>query len=207
MICNKCNINHESGFKGLCIKCYRKEYNNKPENKIKALLYSREYDNKPENKIKLKIRSNKPENKIKKRERDNRLENKIKRSISQKSRYYEPEVKQKYKERRARPEIKIQMRNLQLKYKFNISKLDYDIKLSKQNNRCVICNREQSIFKRAFAVDHSHKDNKVRDLLCHNCNLILGNSREDIQVLYKVIEYIKRWELNDKEDLKCIMDI
>ena len=40
-------------------------------------------------------------------------------------------------------------------------------------------------------IDHNHKTNKVRALLCLHCNSAIGFLREDVNVAKKVIEYLK----------------
>lgn len=39
-------------------------------------------------------------------------------------------------------------------------------------------------------LDHNHVTNKVRGLLCCNCNLGLGNFRDDPKLLEKAIQYL-----------------
>ena len=42
-----------------------------------------------------------------------------------------------------------------------------------------------------FAVDHCHKNGKVRGLLCRSCNLGIGQLRDDIEVLSNAITYLQ----------------
>ena len=42
--------------------------------------------------------------------------------------------------------------------------------------------------------DHSHKTNKVRDLLCSQCNLGLGHAKDSIDLLNKAIKYLEHHE-------------
>jgi hypothetical protein len=46
---------------------------------------------------------------------------------------------------------------------------------------------------RELAVDHNHETGQVRDLLCHNCNALLGMCREDKAVLLAAIKYLWKW--------------
>lgn len=39
-------------------------------------------------------------------------------------------------------------------------------------------------------VDHDHETGKVRGMLCHNCNLMIGYAKEDIQTLRRAITYL-----------------
>jgi len=59
---------------------------------------------------------------------------------------------------------------------------------SNQNGRCFIC--EEAVSENEIRVDHDHKTGKVRKLLCHNCNVILGHSKEKKEILMKCVEYL-----------------
>ena len=75
-------------------------------------------------------------------------------------------------------------------HKYNVSK-EYLISLyEKQQNKCAICNQEPST-KRGLHVDHCHKTGKVRGLLCHGCNVSLGNFKDDVSLLNNAIEYLR----------------
>ena len=56
--------------------------------------------------------------------------------------------------------------------KYGITQERYDELLAKQNNECAICGK--SFDKQKITIDHSHKTNKVRGLLCFTCNISLG---------------------------------
>lgn len=75
---------------------------------------------------------------------------------------------------------------------YGITLDEYNRMFLEQNGCCAICGRHQSEFTKALFVDHDHVTNKVRALLCSNCNLILGHSRDDPTLLVKVIEYLER---------------
>lgn len=66
-----------------------------------------------------------------------------------------------------------------------------------QNGRCRICSTE---LKRA-QLDHDHKTGKLRGLLCHHCNVGLGNFFDSVELLEKAIDYIKENE-NGKKTIK-----
>ena len=42
-----------------------------------------------------------------------------------------------------------------------------------------------------FYIDHCHTTNKIRGLLCHQCNLALGHVADDIKKLEGLIEYLQ----------------
>jgi len=52
---------------------------------------------------------------------------------------------------------------------------DYNRIFAEQDGCCAICGRHQSEFKRRLHVDHDHVSEKVRGLLCADCNFLLGH--------------------------------
>ena len=74
----------------------------------------------------------------------------------------------------------------------NISRFDYAKLLVEQNNCCAICGVEATDVKRELSVDHNHETNKIRGLLCGNCNIGLGNFRDSTTLLSVAIEYLER---------------
>ena len=80
--------------------------------------------------------------------------------------------------------------NLKLKYGITIE--EYDNVYSKQNGKCAICGASETEFKIRFAVDHDHKTNLVRGLLCKKCNLILGYANDNATILQNAINYLSK---------------
>jgi DNA-directed RNA polymerase subunit RPC12/RpoP len=52
--------------------------------------------------------------------------------------------------------------------------------------------------KDCWTVDHDHETKKFRGYLCHNCNRAIGNFKDDIERLWRAIEY-----LSPKNEQKC----
>lgn len=73
----------------------------------------------------------------------------------------------------------------------NISVTDYIKMIELSNNCCYICGENANKQKFRLNVDHCHKTDKIRGLLCSNCNTALGLVKEDINTLEKMINYIK----------------
>lgn len=86
---------------------------------------------------------------------------------------------------------KEKVRDTHYKYKFGISKEEYEKLLVTQNCCCALCNKHFSDNKRRLAVDHCHTTGKVRKLLCDRCNVLLGHAKDDIEILTKAISYLK----------------
>ena len=88
-------------------------------------------------------------------------------------------------------------------WKKSVLKCNYDLTLDEfnamkknQNDLCSICNlEEQKKFNpdrkdRDLSVDHNHETGKVRALLCRSCNLMIGNSYENSDILRKAAAYL-----------------
>jgi len=78
-------------------------------------------------------------------------------------------------------------------------KLDhYYSMIEEQNNKCAICNQEETRKNRSgeksnsLSIDHNHKTGKIRQLLCWNCNVGIGKFKEDIELLQSAILYLKK---------------
>lgn len=79
---------------------------------------------------------------------------------------------------------------------YGITEIEVNELLKKQNYVCAICNKKETVKDRmgnvrALSVDHCHKTNKVRGILCRECNLGIGNFHDDIELLEKTIKYLK----------------
>lgn len=74
--------------------------------------------------------------------------------------------------------------------KYGITEGEYNEILKKQNGCCAVCKKPQKDFSKSFAIDHDHKTGKIRGLLCHGCNVILGFSKEDTKILKNAIKYL-----------------
>lgn len=103
---------------------------------------------------------------------------------------------EKYREKYRSSNIKQRDKNreISLRKNFGISIDEYNIMFTEQHGKCAICERHQSVFKRALAVDHNHTTGTIRGLLCHSCNIALGCVRDDIDVLNRMIVYLSSSE-------------
>ncbi len=78
-----------------------------------------------------------------------------------------------------------------LSWKFGLTKEEFDRKTFQQFFGCAIC-KQKCETRDHLAVDHDHRTNAVRDLLCHRCNTVLGMINDDEDLLIDMIEYLKR---------------
>jgi hypothetical protein len=81
--------------------------------------------------------------------------------------------------------------------KYGVCQYKHEDLLISSNYKCSICGKEETnIDKRTnktytLSIDHCHKTNKVRGVLCSNCNTGLGSFKDNISNLNKAIEYLK----------------
>lgn len=89
-----------------------------------------------------------------------------------------------------------QHRRANLKRYFGITPEQYDEMLQRQGGVCAICgNPEQHRYRgepRRLSVDHCHGKGKVRGLLCSDCNMGLGQFKDDPVRLRAAIKYLQR---------------
>lgn len=75
-----------------------------------------------------------------------------------------------------------------LKYRYGLSREDYDQMLHKQHYSCAACGTAL-LDSASIHVDHCHRTGQVRALLCRRCNTCLGQFGEDGGLIRKLAEY------------------
>lgn len=83
-------------------------------------------------------------------------------------------------------------RNTQLQIHFGITLPQYEALAAQQNHQCAICDATKAGGRGAWHVDHDHSTKKIRGLLCHHCNVGLGNFRDNVRVLLRAVDYLRR---------------
>jgi DNA-directed RNA polymerase subunit RPC12/RpoP len=83
-------------------------------------------------------------------------------------------------------------RSRHLKTKYRLTLDDYNALLIRQGYVCAICGQDDN--GRELSVDHCHSTNKVRGLLCHNCNVGIGHFKDNQNLLLLAIDYLRKYE-------------
>lgn len=109
--------------------------------------------------------------------------------VIKKMREYEREYQKEYGKRPKTMERKRESNYLR---KYGLTLDQYNQLLDAQDNKCVICGIEDPGGKGRFHVDHCHATGQIRGLLCHNCNLMLGHSRDNVETLRSAARYLER---------------
>lgn len=85
-----------------------------------------------------------------------------------------------------------------LKKTYGISLQEFD-KLSRlQNNVCAICHSKCATYSR-LSVDHDHETDKIRGLLCNNCNRAIGLFKDDPNILRAAADYLENTDQKEKK--------
>lgn len=80
-------------------------------------------------------------------------------------------------------------RNRHVKHLYGMTPEEYKELLEKQDSKCKICGTTDNKGKN-FSIDHCHTTNKIRGLLCNQCNRgigMLGDTSADLQ---KALDYL-----------------
>jgi hypothetical protein len=68
----------------------------------------------------------------------------------------------------------------------------YNEMVKQQKGLCKVCGKpENHKTKKNLTVDHDHRTGKVRGLLCHRCNVVLGLVDEKVSILKCFKNYLK----------------
>lgn len=93
------------------------------------------------------------------------------------------------KDRRITSGYKEKYKKYMLNKLYGISLEQRDAMLAEQNG-CAICHRQDSGWNKDWHVDHCHKTNKVRGILCHPCNLLIGLAKDSSETLLSASKYL-----------------
>lgn len=76
--------------------------------------------------------------------------------------------------------------------KYGLTLEQYNLLEVSQNFCCKICGtKKENTTQKTLVVDHRHSDGLVRGLLCHNCNLGIGNFKDNLMSLKNAIKYLE----------------
>ena len=86
--------------------------------------------------------------------------------------------------------LNIRSTKTHFKNKYNLTIEQRDNLILQQNNCCAICG-DKFVSSKHTHVDHCHKTNKIRKILCTSCNTGLGCFNDDQERLKKAIDYLE----------------
>ena len=80
--------------------------------------------------------------------------------------------------------------------KYGISVDEFNKKFIEQDGKCACCNIDfimNSYQLLKSCVDHNHKTQQIRDLLCGRCNLAAGNVQDSSFKAKQLASYLEKW--------------
>lgn len=124
-----------------------------------------------------------------------------KEELAEWQRNYRKENKEKYRQKRL---LGYKGREYPQKFheilkKRGLTKEGHDEMLLKQQNKCAICRQLETCGDpkndrvRRLSIDHCHKTNKTRGLLCHKCNILISFAKESHDILKKASAYLRKY--------------
>lgn len=103
------------------------------------------------------------------------------------------------------PQKLLEVKDKVLKRLYGISLDSWNSILASQENRCAIC-KTTTPFGNGWHTDHDHDTGKVRGILCHCCNTMLGYAKDNQNHLLSGISYlVKHNKGNINENLSLEM--
>ena len=96
------------------------------------------------------------------------------------------------KQKKFNKENPIKRKNSMLKYHYGITLDDYNKMFKQQNGKCAICKRHQNNLTRTLCVDHDHKTNQVRALLCVTCNTDVSVVEDRLKEMLKYLNKYRK---------------
>ena len=102
------------------------------------------------------------------------------------------------RQRNLLPEIKEFYKWRDIDKKYGMSKDEWYWMYKEQSGKCGMCGKEMEIFANGrgpssvtACVDHDHKTDIVRGILCNRCNVLIGIAGDDVNLLQLGIIYLK----------------
>lgn len=78
--------------------------------------------------------------------------------------------------------------------KFGLTLEEFNQLLESQDGRCAICGFSDLTDPNFFpVVDHCHRTGHVRQLLCMNCNMAIGQFKDNPALLRAAADYVEWW--------------
>jgi hypothetical protein len=85
-------------------------------------------------------------------------------------------------------------RGYKLKARYGLDQDQWDAMFASQGGRCAICLSDTPKSKGGWDTDHCHATGIVRGILCHPCNVMIGQSEDNTSTLSNAISYLNRFK-------------
>lgn len=99
------------------------------------------------------------------------------------------------------------MRHYGLQRYYGLSLETFSLMLAAQNGVCAICKQPETAKSswggsKELSVDHNHENGEIRGLLCSRCNHVIGQCREDREILIAAVAYLDKYATVKREPPK-----
>ncbi len=99
------------------------------------------------------------------------------------------------KQKEWRDNNKKRIRDVKRNSKYGLSGEEADRMREEQFFACAICRRHESLLgKRGLVIDHDHKTDKIRGLLCDKCNRCLGLLDDSVDIIESAVRYLRKYQ-------------
>lgn len=83
-------------------------------------------------------------------------------------------------------------KDTRIRSRYGITLDGYLAKLAEQGSQCAICSESLPQEGPKTHLDHDHRNGKLRDFLCTNCNRGLGHFKDSPEILVLAASYLRR---------------
>jgi hypothetical protein len=77
------------------------------------------------------------------------------------------------------------------KRRYGITRDEREALFASQDFKCAVCGTNEPGSKSGWHTDHCHASGKVRGILCHHCNTMLGLAKDNPDTLLRAVDYLK----------------
>ena len=113
------------------------------------------------------------------------------RAALSKAEYHANKEKHRARKDKAIKENPRRQKGYYLKNRFNISMKEWETIFNNQGKVCAICKIDKPSGM-GWHTDHDHETNKVRGILCMNCNMALGLFKDKVEFLASAVLYLSK---------------
>jgi AAA domain/Recombination endonuclease VII/Homeodomain-like domain len=123
---------------------------------------------------------------------------------------HKPELADAQRRRREKPEVRqaerekarLSSRKRVFETVYGITFDDFDAMVARQGGLCILCGKRPAL----LCVDHCHATNRVRALLCGNCNSMLGFSGDDLELLDDGAFYLRIFRDDPEQAIALLLE-
>jgi hypothetical protein len=88
-----------------------------------------------------------------------------------------------------------------LKAQYSLTPAEWEARFAAQGAVCAICSTDSpGSSRQEWHTDHNHLDGTLRGILCHHCNLMLGQAKDNPAILSAAISYLGRFNNGGQEN-------